>query len=63
MGVLKRVNGGIEKIRWWYCVGSMGERVNGGIEKWRWSGSMGVLNNDEWGHWSGSMRGQGQWGH
>ena len=45
MGVLKKVNGGIEKIRWWYCVGSMGERVNGGIEKWRWSGPMGVLNN------------------
>ena len=48
MGVLKRVNGGIEKIRWGYCVGPMGAlvRVNGGIVlgQWgRWSGSMGAL--------------------
>ena len=55
MGVLKRVNGGIEKIRWGYCVGSMGAliRVNGGMEK----GSMvalkrinGGIEKDQWGH-------------
>ena len=45
-GVLKRVNGGVEKGQWEYWKGSMKAlvRVNGGIEKgqWgRWSGSMG----------------------
>ena len=64
MGVLKRVNGGIEKIRRGYCVGSMG--------------ALGALVR-QWGHWKGSMRhwsrsvrvlkranggvGQGQWGY
>ena len=35
LGVFKRVNEGIEKIRWGFCVGSMGAlvRVNGGMEK------------------------------
>ena len=71
VGVLKKVNGGIEKIRWGYCVGSMGERDNGGIEKTlvranggtEQSGLNGGIEKDEWGHWSGSMGGQGQRGH
>ena len=49
MVVLKRVNGGIEKIRRGYCVGSMGGM--GAWRKgqwWHWSGSMG--------HWSGSVQ-------
>ena len=46
MGVLKRINGGIEKGQWGYSKGSMGvlKRVNGGIE------------NCQWGRWSGSVR-------
>ena len=44
MGVLKRVNGGIEKIRRGYCVGSMGA-LGALVRQW---GSMG--------HWSGSVR-------
>ena len=48
MRVLKRVNGGIEKIRRGYCVGSMQalralKTVNGGV------------GEGQWGHWSGSM--------
>ena len=70
MVVLKRGNGGIEKIRRGYCVGSMGG--TGGMEK----GSMVALKRvngalvrvsagigqGQWGYWKGSMGvGQGQW--
>ena len=59
MGVLKRVNGGIEKIRG--LLGSMGAlvRVNGGMEK----GNGGIEKGQwgQWGRWSGSM-GVSQWG-
>ena len=41
MGVLKRVNGGTEKIRRGYCVGSIG--------------ALGAWRKGQWRRWSGSM--------
>ena len=62
MRVLKRVNGGIEKIRRGYCVGSMGA-LGALVRQWghwkgsmgHWSGSMGVLVSIGQGYWKGSM--------
>ena len=57
MGVLKRVNEGIDRVN-----GGIVKRVNGGIGQgigqgqWgHWSGSMGVLKRVNAGRWSGSM--------
>ena len=74
MGVLKRVNGGIENIRRGYCVGSMGalgawrkgsmvalKRVNGALV--RVSGGIekgqGGIGQGQWGYWKGSMGSMG----